>query len=150
MQEGKEIFQHPWQPIRLNGWNSVCSKLQSLCSTWSSQGEEPCETPKHCSTNITSQAIKAEQGFVRKHCHNKQRSTQLLFMNTSRHQVLHLRCFKRGLQLTVYLCSLAGCRHSCSAGLIDACRRHAHGACNNSIEIAQSRPSQSLMPRTAC
>ena len=29
----KESLQHPWHPTRLNGWNSVCSLLHSLCST---------------------------------------------------------------------------------------------------------------------
>ena len=29
--ERKERLQHPWQPTRLNGWNSVCSLLHSLC-----------------------------------------------------------------------------------------------------------------------
>ena len=29
--EGK-LLQHPWQPTRLNGWNSVCLLLHRLCS----------------------------------------------------------------------------------------------------------------------
>ena len=75
----KESLHHPWQPTRLNGWNSVCSLLHSLCSTCcTNQAEEPCETPKRCSTNITSQAIIAGQGSVcaHNHCHEEQSSTQ--------------------------------------------------------------------------
>ena len=29
----KESLQHPWQPTRLNGWNSVCLSVQPICST---------------------------------------------------------------------------------------------------------------------
>ena len=80
MLEGrKESLQHPWQPTRLNGWNSVCSLLHSLCSTsCTNQTEEPCELPARCSTNITSQAIIAGQGsvYAHNHCHKEQSSTQ--------------------------------------------------------------------------
>ena len=75
----RKVLQHPWQPTRLNGWNSVCSLLHSLCSTCcTNQTEEPCEPPKRCSTNITSQAIRAGQGsvYVHSHCHKEQSSTQ--------------------------------------------------------------------------
>ena len=75
----KESLQHPWQPTRLNGWNSVCSLLHSLCSTsCTNQTEEPCEPPARCSTNITSQAIIAGQGsvYAHNHCHKEQSSTQ--------------------------------------------------------------------------
>ena len=51
----KQSLQHPWQPTRLNGWNSVCSLLHSLCSrSCTNQTEEPCEPPARCSTNITT------------------------------------------------------------------------------------------------
>ena len=75
----KESSQHPWQPTRLNGWNSVCSLRHSLCSTsCTNQTEEPCEPPARCSTNITSQAIIAGQGsvYAHNHCHKEQSSTQ--------------------------------------------------------------------------
>ena len=74
-----ESLQHPWQSTRLNGWNSVCSLLHSLCSTsCTNQTEEPCEPPARCSTNITSQAIIAGQGsvYAHNHCHKEQSSTQ--------------------------------------------------------------------------
>ena len=63
-----------WQPTRLNGWNSVCSLLHHC----SNQAEEPCEPPKRCSTNSTSQAIKTGQGsvYVHDHCHEELSSTQ--------------------------------------------------------------------------
>ena len=72
-------MQHPWQPARLNRWNSVCSLLHSLCSTCCiNQTEEPCEPPARCSTNITSQAIIAVQGsvYAHNHCQKEQSSTQ--------------------------------------------------------------------------
>ena len=110
----KETLQHPWQPTRLNGWNSVCSLLHSLCST--NQTEEPCEPPARCSRNITSQAIIAGQGsvYAHNHCHKEHCSSSSSYLvvlsselgaqhnKISRHQVVHLRCFKRGLQLTVF------------------------------------------------
>ena len=77
--EGKESLQHPWQPTRLNGWNSVCLLLHSLCSTsCTNQTEEPCEPPGRYSTNDTSQAIIAGQGsvYAHNHCHKEQSSTQ--------------------------------------------------------------------------
>ena len=75
----QESLYHPWQPTRLNGWNHICSLLHSLCSICcTNYAEEPCEPPKRCSTNITSQAIKAGQGsvYVHNHCHKEQSSTQ--------------------------------------------------------------------------
>ena len=75
----KESLRHPWQPTGLNGWNSVCSLLHSLCSTsCTDQTEEPCEPPARCSTNITSEAIIAGQGsvYAHNHCHKEQSSTQ--------------------------------------------------------------------------
>ena len=75
----KESLQHPWQPTRLSGWNSVCSLLHSLCSTsCTNQTEEHCEPPARCSADITSQAIIAGKGsvYAHNHCHKEQSSTQ--------------------------------------------------------------------------
>ena len=58
-------LQYPWQPTRLNGWNSVCSLLHSLCSTCcTNQTEEPRAPQARCSTNITSQAIIASEKII--------------------------------------------------------------------------------------
>ena len=67
--------------------------LENLVNWWF-------EPPKRCSINITSQAIKAGQGpvYVHNHCYVKSRAQH---NKISPHQVVHLRCFKYGLSLTV-------------------------------------------------
>ena len=92
----RKVYNTPGsQAARLNGWNSVCSLLHSLCSTsCTNQTEEPCEPPGRCSINITSQAIIAGQGsvYAHNHCHKEQSSTQQDKPSSGRaHEMLQVR-----------------------------------------------------------